>query len=70
MDSPIFVMLDEDYYQNNVFDSNKEIPIRPELFYFLFNRPSRLNFLKIEKKKTFFFQFYFCFFLRLMSVQY
>ena len=36
--------------------------IRPEFFYFSFYRPSRLNFLKIEKKiKDIFFNFIFVF---------
>ena len=44
--------------------------LRPEFFYFSFYSPSRPNFLKIEKKKIFFFQFYFFISLRLMPVQY
>ena len=56
------------------FDSEHgelHMSLRPEFFYFSFYRPSRPNFLKIEKKKKFFFcQFYFCIFLQLMPVQY
>ena len=45
--------------------------VRPEFFYFSFYRPSRPNFLEIEKKnKRDFFQFYFFISLRLMPVQY
>ena len=45
--------------------------VRPEFFYFSFYRPSRPNFLEIEKKiKEIFFQFYFFISLRLMPVQY
>ena len=44
---------------------------RPEFFYFSFYKPSRPNFLEIEKKiKEIFFQFYFFISLRLMPVQY
>ena len=48
-----------------------EIKVRPEFFYFSFYRPSRPNFLEIEKNnKRDFFQFYFFISFRLMPVQY
>ena len=58
---------------NKSSDNHGEFDLgnRPEFFYFSFYRPSRANFLKIEKKiKRDFFQFYFCISLRLMPVQY
>ena len=45
--------------------------VRPEFFYFSFYRPSRPNFLEIEKKiKEIFFNFIFFISLRHMPVQY
>ena len=51
-------------------EANAKNDLRPEFFYFSFYRPSRPNFLDIEKKKERFFSILFFYFLRLMPVQY